>query len=388
MLRINKKIILSILLLCLSAHLPAQSNYLSVKQYGAKGDGASDDTEAIEKAIQASQQAGISVNKIPGVYGENGGVIYVGASKIVFFPSGMYKISRPIQVGSYTHLLGERAILIPSGALKQQGAAIQSSSWDGHFEGLQFVGFKTAIKIDNKNLDCGKIQIENCDFINNKMAIELFALSSISIIKENRFFKNDKVINIIGGDKVIMSENWITSGHLQGKQDAQIINHGVLHFNHNLLVPSPPVVGAIEPAWINNYTNVSIEGTRQGGEDGSFTLVNNFANANIAYPAYPNGVVIKNSDCYAVYGNTATYFQPAAVRLIGIPNTIVLEDLRGFIYARVIDISQASYKEASQQLSRSSGAFSVRINNIQGPQLMKNSNGTNLPDALQKFEIR
>lgn len=388
MLRINKKIILSILLLCLSAHLPAQSNYLSVKQYGAKGDGASDDTEAIEKAIQASQQAGISVNKIPGVYGENGGVIYVGASKVVFFPSGMYKISRPIQVGSYTHLLGERAILIPSGALKQQGAAIQSGSWDGHFEGLQFVGFKTAIAIDNKKLDCGRIQINNCDFIANGTAIELSAVSSISIIKENRFFKNDKAVNIQGGDKVIISDNWITAGTLKGKHDAQIINHGVLHFDRNLLVPIPPAQGAVEPAWINNYTSVYIEGARQGGEPGSFTLVNNFAVADIISPIWPNAVVIKNSDCYAIYGNSANYIQPAALRLLEMPNSVVLEDLRGFVNSRVIDLSQADLQHTRSRLAKTKeGTFTIRISNLVGSQVPFSS-GREIPDALLEHVIK
>ncbi len=384
---INKRSLCLAVLLLLSSFASRAQDYLSVKQFGAKGDGVTDDTEAIIKAVAASQQGGVSTNFIKGVYEQNGISIYLGGVKTIFFPLGIYKISKPIYMGTYAHLLGEKAVLIPSDKFKN-GTAIISNSWQGHLEGLQFVGFDMAVKIDNRNLDCGKIQIENCDFINNRMAIELSALSSISIIKENRFFRNDKVINIIGGDKVIMSENWITSGFLKGRQDAQIINHGVLHFNNNLLVPMPPVKGAIEPAWINNYTNVSIEGTRQGGEEGSFTLVNNFAVANSVYPAYPNCVIIKNADCYAVYGNTATYVQPAAVRLIGIPNMVVLEDLRGFIHARVIDISQASSKEASQQLSKSTGLFSLRINNIQGAQLIRNSNGTNTPDILQKFEIK
>ncbi|HEY2468153.1 MAG TPA: glycoside hydrolase family 55 protein [Terracidiphilus sp.] len=62
---------------------PTGSGVLNVKTYGAKGDGVTDDTVAINNAIAASTPSG------------NTG-IYWGQAKIVYFPSGTYIISRPL----------------------------------------------------------------------------------------------------------------------------------------------------------------------------------------------------------------------------------------------------------------------------------------------------
>ena len=62
---------------------PANSGVLNVKDYGAKGDGATDDTAAINFAIAASTPPG------------NTG-IYWGQAKIVYFPAGRYLISGPL----------------------------------------------------------------------------------------------------------------------------------------------------------------------------------------------------------------------------------------------------------------------------------------------------
>src|SRR5690606_15260052 len=58
---------------------------INVKTYGAKGDGVTDDTEAIQKAIDACFAAG-------------GG--------IVFFPEGKYIISAPVVKKAKVSLIG------------------------------------------------------------------------------------------------------------------------------------------------------------------------------------------------------------------------------------------------------------------------------------------
>jgi hypothetical protein len=63
--------------------LPANSGVLNVKDFGAKGDGVTDDTAAINRAIAASTPAANTGN-------------YWGQAKIVYFPSGRYVISAPL----------------------------------------------------------------------------------------------------------------------------------------------------------------------------------------------------------------------------------------------------------------------------------------------------
>ncbi|HEY3988168.1 MAG TPA: glycoside hydrolase family 55 protein [Acidobacteriaceae bacterium] len=67
----------------LATQYPANSGVLNVKTYGAKGDGVTDDTAAINYAIAASTPPG------------NTG-IYWGQAKIVYFPAGTYLISGPL----------------------------------------------------------------------------------------------------------------------------------------------------------------------------------------------------------------------------------------------------------------------------------------------------
>lgn len=63
----------------LSANQQLQEMITNVKQFGAIGDGANDDTEAIQEAYDH-------------VYGKGGGVLY--------FPLGEYKTTKPIIAGS------------------------------------------------------------------------------------------------------------------------------------------------------------------------------------------------------------------------------------------------------------------------------------------------
>lgn len=67
----------------LATQYPANSGVLNVKSYGAKGDGVTDDTAAINYAIAASTPPG------------NTG-IYWGQAKIIYFPAGTYLISGPL----------------------------------------------------------------------------------------------------------------------------------------------------------------------------------------------------------------------------------------------------------------------------------------------------
>ena len=364
----------------------AAEDYISVKAFGAKGDGIADDAPAIQKAIDEAQKQGRSLKTLPGLGMETS--IYFGTSKTVFFPSGIYKISQTLRINSIQQLKGDKAILVPASGPSKL-TAISGPAWQTSFEGLQFVGFQQAISINTGGVDVSKIVIADCDFLNNKVAIDLSAQSALTIIRENRFFGNDKVLIINSGDKVDMYDNWITSGRLSGVQDAQIINKGgVLHFDKNLLVPVPPAGSAVEPAWINNYHITYIDGVRQGGEPGSFTLINNFAKAMTTNPVIPNGVSIRNSDCYAIYGNKQGYFQPAALRLINIPNNVVLDNLKGFVDAKVIDFSQQSTKKPASLREAALDPFFVKIDirNVQGSHY-KHNNGTDIPDELKKFIV-
>ncbi|HTV83463.1 MAG TPA: glycosyl hydrolase family 28-related protein [Acidobacteriaceae bacterium] len=62
---------------------PPNSAVLNVKDFGAKGDGVTDDTATINRAIEARTPAANTGN-------------YCGQAKIVYFPSGTYLILAPL----------------------------------------------------------------------------------------------------------------------------------------------------------------------------------------------------------------------------------------------------------------------------------------------------
>lgn len=307
---------------------------VDVKQFGAKGDGVHDDTKSIQKAVDYVLSQTQSIQLIS----HNGKKLpYVGSSPKLYFPNGKYLISKTVQFGSYVFIEGENAILIPA---KDNITAFKGDMWQCIIDGLQFIGFDTAIKIDTGNTDQGKIVISNCTFMGNKVSLYVEAQSSLVRIDNSRFSHNEKVL-IVKSDKSIFESNWVKSGRMKGVRPSQVyVSYGVMHFYNNILVPNMPINGTVEPAWINNYGSINAYSNRQGGESGSFTLINNFAKARTKYPIIPNAVIIRDSESYAVYGNTKTYKQPALLRLIESPNSIVIEGVRGLVDARLIDYSR------------------------------------------------
>lgn len=72
--------------------------FRNVKAYGAKGDGLTDDSKAIQDAINAGNGfAGRSTNSLG----------TTGQPAVVFFPSGTYLIKTPLQLYVYTVVMGD-----------------------------------------------------------------------------------------------------------------------------------------------------------------------------------------------------------------------------------------------------------------------------------------
>ncbi len=356
---------------------------LSVVDFGAKGDGKADDTKAFENAILSLEKSVYSTYKMPNLFSTG---LYIGNAKYLEIPAGVYKISKTLKLGTYINIKGDNAIIISD----QKGSiapytAFSATGWQAQINGLQIVGFRTGISLNNNNLDVGQIVVQNCSFFNCDLAIELNVRSSISVVEKCRFNYNKQALNLITGDKLIFQQNWITSGEMSGSNPAQIVNYGVMTFKENILVPKPISRSGIEPAWINNYGSLTCEDIRQGGEDGSFTLVNNFAKFDNTYPVIPNYLVVKNSECYSTY-RLDNELQPAVIRLFEIPNQIVLEDIRGAVDAKVIGVSNTKIKNPSQWAKAyysENKIVKIRIANVVGGNF--ESSGTILPAYLKPF---
>ncbi|KAL7974408.1 glycoside hydrolase family 55 protein [Trichoderma sp. SZMC 28014] len=69
--------------------------YRNVQSYGAKGDGVTDDTAAINAALSDGNRCGSGCDSS------------TTTPAIVYFPPGTYIVSKPIQLWYYTHLIGD-----------------------------------------------------------------------------------------------------------------------------------------------------------------------------------------------------------------------------------------------------------------------------------------
>ena len=77
--------------------VPNYKVFRNVKDFGAKGDGITDDTQAIQNAIS-------STNRCSSQSGCEGSTTEPG---LIYFPQGTYVISNTIQIDYYTQLVGD-----------------------------------------------------------------------------------------------------------------------------------------------------------------------------------------------------------------------------------------------------------------------------------------
>jgi hypothetical protein len=284
---------------------------INVRDFGATGDGTTDDTEAIQKACDAVH------GRSQPYPGAGFGAYYTGISPVIF-PTGQYRITDTIELRNNGNFRGEGAVIHQTTPGKD--IFKYTNAWRMSFEGFTFLEGRNHLVLHNPNIDTGLIRIDDCKFYGaSGVAIDFQTQSTMLNIEDCVFLHCMQALTIIGGgDQTVMRDCWITS-HKDMKDMAVIVNKGGRLTIDNLL--GVPLVNGRDQRWIDNYGQwLSCVQCRFGGEGGGFTPVVNYAKPK----PYPLGTMVFIEDsliCSA--GNPK---RKCAVYCEEIPNWLVVRD--------------------------------------------------------------
>jgi hypothetical protein len=346
---------------------------VNVKDFGAFGDGVTDDTLAIQNAISNAQAMAVSRPSV------NTG--YHFTAPVVFFPHGVYRVTDSVTIANI-NLAGEGNALIQMTADNDHSVLdfttdifIGTYVWRASISGFTFYGGRHQLYIGNPNIDTGNIRIEKCDFYSSggvAIHIREGSDSTTLTIRDCKFQGCDQIL--VNYCMCGFSDSWIsTSSTMQHK--AVIVNYASLLAENICGVPS--VTSDYDQRWIDNYGNVTCRKFRFGGEQAGFTPVVNFATYDYTYPIWPSAVVLDDCDIYAC-GN---HKRKGAVYLEAVPNTIEVNKCRG-----LIDIPVLNYSPSLDLIAALANApwyamhFNISHNSIIAPWI------TDLPEVMRPYQ--
>jgi len=297
----------------------------NVKRFGAKGDGKTDDTKAIQAAFDAAAKKTVSRQPYPGS-------AYYFAAPYVYFPIGQYNISDTIKMS--TNVLGEGPAIIYQTNKEKDCLSDPKWAWRRIISGVTFVGGKSHLVLGNNDVDTGRIIIEKCTFFNSAgPSIKTLkgSNSTLVTVKDCVFYNCDQVL-VNWCDLASISDTWITTAKAM-KNKAVIENHATLLMEHICGVPI--VVSDSDQRWIDNYGSVTCRNVRFGGEFGGFTAVVNFAAYDYEYVVVPKYVILDSCTVFSAMNLK----RKAAVYCEEIPNLISITRCTGFMDSLVIMVS-------------------------------------------------
>ena len=302
-----------------------QPTSFNVKDFGAKGDGRTDDTKAIQAAFDAAGKKGWS-EQYPGS-------AYFITKPVVFLPSGKYLVSDTIKVSA--NVAGEGTAIIQQ-KTAERDIFFHADTWRWQLSGLTFVAGRHHLDIGNKNIDTGRIIIEKCAFYNaagTAVRVRKGSNSTQISIRDCVFIKCDQAL-VNYCDMALLADSWISSSR-EMKNKAVIENRSGSLLLENIC-GVPGVERDNDQRWIDNYSTVTARNFRFGGESAGFTAVVNFAPYDYTYPITPTAVVLDSCDIYSL-GNRQ---RRAAIFCEQVPNQIVLRNCRGLCDLPAVKVSE------------------------------------------------
>ena len=290
--------------------------HFDVKEFGAAGDGITDDTDAIQAAVNAASRA--TQHWVVPIAPQ------IAASPVIYFPAGVYKIRAPIGLPVYTSVLGEHAILAPDAGSIDIFISNTSHFYEMSFRGMTFHGGRNAITVAQARVSETVIQIDDCEFIEQQgSAICTTGTSggTLIIVSRCRFFLSNPASHVAllwSVDECTFRDCWVNAAgdvFVVGSSDSS----AGLFLDRITGVPNDST-----GSWIKNINGViRAEGCRFGGEGGGKRILQNFTSANLTSSGGIFFVTIRDCAC-------DTPANVHSFEFFALPNRVVIADNGGF----------------------------------------------------------
>jgi hypothetical protein len=307
------------------------AQYVSVKDFGAVGDGVTDDTAAIQAAITSAQASPQYQSYNPAI---TGGGVFGGYMGRIYFPKGTYLISNTITVtSSYLDIDFGNSVLLKSGSFPANAFAFDcTNSWVGRVTDGTFFNFPKVFKLYNPNLNTGRLDFTKLDIYGSDVAFDIECRSTFTSVANCRFLSVKQIAIIRSGDQVSFKDGWIEAGVIAADYGAhfEFVSPGNapgLELIDMVYVPTPQTV--IKPSIVKvgiNNCRVTIERGFYGAEPGAIPLIASYANASASVDR-GSQYTISNVMVYSSSGVSPV----PMVRLYALPNSIVFSNVYGFI---------------------------------------------------------
>ena len=299
----------------------------NVKDFGAKGDGRTDDTAALQKAADAAARE-----------------LSTHGTATLNFPKGRYVISKRILLNKI-HLRGDHAVIIQKNPAED--IFYYDFAWNTCVSGFELRGGRNQISFWNANTEKGMLKIRDCRFFTASgiaAGTRPGTNSTLFTVSNCLFYKCMQAV-VSYCDWTSIRELWVTSNAKMRKKAVFVNGRGVMTIDNLLGVP---LCNGDEQRWIDNYGSLFVVHSRFGGEGGGFTPVYNFAK----YTPFrtPNNISI--SKCWISAGSSGN--ARCAVYCLQMPNTISITQCAGgadaIIVAPGIDLKNYFYAKKESLL--------------------------------------
>jgi Pectate lyase superfamily protein len=309
---------------------------VSVKDFGAVGDGVTDDTAAIQAAIA------FCLSKTTIVLEQVGSVTDVTTAifPTLYIPYGRYKLSDELVCPTYFRVTADNAILAQVDTAKNIFTGSTAHIWN--VAGVTFIGGKNHAHLSNGNVDQSVFRFNQCEFhLSSDYAVKTSAtggtythMSANLLIADSTFSRCKKILDNVC-DSAIISNTWVyvdktnfdaNSAAIRNKGDS---GHPQLYLKNFFGVPTMGVGGARLSGvrWVDNYGSFHASGSRFGGEDAGMAVVAHYKAPPSVYPFTGYEIVIRDSWLFC--GPSANSDSGVVLLEGEMPTRITIEDCLG-----------------------------------------------------------